>query len=110
VARAPAQPQVVFAGESQMDLIAYELDLDPVEFRLRNIIQEGDVWPHNGKFEGVMTRQVLELLRDRSDWSTPTAPRRRSQASPIVAPARTPLCARFWPKSCICRTRPSTLR
>ncbi|HEV7662819.1 MAG TPA: xanthine dehydrogenase family protein molybdopterin-binding subunit, partial [Chloroflexota bacterium] len=74
VARAPAQPQVVFAGESQMDLIAHELGLDPVEFRLRNIIEEGDVWPHNGKFEGVMTRQVLELLRDRSDWSTPLGP------------------------------------
>ena len=74
VARAPAQPQVVFAGESQMDLIAQELGLDPIEFRLRNIIQEGDVWPHNGKFEGVMTRQVLELLRESSGWSSPSEP------------------------------------
>ena len=69
VARAPAQPQVVFAGESQMDLIAEELGLDPFEFRLRNVIQEGDVWPHNGKFEGVMARQALELLREKSGWS-----------------------------------------
>ena len=69
VARAPAQPQVVFAGESQMDLIAGELGQDPLEFRLRNIVQEGDVWPHNAKFEGVMARQALELLRERSGWS-----------------------------------------
>ncbi|HEX8969866.1 MAG TPA: xanthine dehydrogenase family protein molybdopterin-binding subunit [Chloroflexota bacterium] len=76
VARAPAQPQVVFAGESQIDLIADEMGLDPLEFRLRNIIQEGDLWPHNARFEGVMARQALELLRDASGWSaeTPLAP------------------------------------
>jgi CO/xanthine dehydrogenase Mo-binding subunit len=71
VARAPAQPQVVFAGESQMDLIAKELGMDPLEFRLRNVAQEGDVWPHNGKFEGVMTREALQLLRDKSGWNEP---------------------------------------
>jgi carbon-monoxide dehydrogenase large subunit len=76
VARAPAQPQVVFAGESQMDMIAAELGIDPLEFRLRNAIQEGDVWPHGGKFEGVMTRQALELLRTRSKWESPLAPGR----------------------------------
>lgn len=83
VARAPAQPQVVFAGESQMDLIANELGIDPLEFRLRNIVQEGDVWPHNGKFEGVMTRQTLELLSETSGWSQPVAsgrPRGRGMA------------------------------
>jgi CO/xanthine dehydrogenase Mo-binding subunit len=74
VARAPAQPQVVFAGESQIDLIAEELGFDPMEFRLRNIVEEGDIWPHNGKFEGVMARQTLELLREKSDWDAPRPP------------------------------------
>jgi len=73
VARAPAQPQVVFAGESQMDVIANELGLDPLEFRLRNVVEEGDLWPHNGKFEGVMARETLELLRERSGWSQPSS-------------------------------------
>jgi CO/xanthine dehydrogenase Mo-binding subunit len=71
VARAPAQPQVVFAGESQMDLIAHGLGLDPLELRLRNVAQDGDVWPHNGTFEGVMTREAIELLRERSGWDAP---------------------------------------
>jgi CO/xanthine dehydrogenase Mo-binding subunit len=71
VMRAPAQPQVVFAGESQMDLIAKELDMDPLDFRLRNVVQEGDLWPHNGKFEGVMTRESLEALRSASGWDAP---------------------------------------
>jgi CO/xanthine dehydrogenase Mo-binding subunit len=71
VARAPAQPQVVFAGESQIDLVANELGIDPLEFRLRNIVQEGDVWPHNAKFEGIMARQALEMLGEKSGWSRP---------------------------------------
>ena len=74
VARAPAQPQVVFAGESQMDLIAQALGIDPLEFRLRNVAQDGDIWPHNGKFEGVMTREALELLREESGWTQPHPP------------------------------------
>ena len=76
IARAPAQPQVVFAGESQMDMIAAELGLDPLEFRLRNVIQEGDVWPHNARFEGVMAQPALELLREASKWDSPLGPRR----------------------------------
>lgn len=74
VARAPAQPQVVFAGESQMDLIADALGIDPLELRLKNAVQTDDVWPHNGKFEGVMTRETLERLREASGWDTPLGP------------------------------------
>lgn len=34
-------PQVVFAHESQMDAVAHELGLDPIELRLRNILRPG---------------------------------------------------------------------
>ncbi|MCL7384731.1 MAG: xanthine dehydrogenase family protein molybdopterin-binding subunit [Thaumarchaeota archaeon] len=37
--------QAQFAVESQMDDIARELGLDPLEFRLKNLIREGDVNP-----------------------------------------------------------------
>jgi CO/xanthine dehydrogenase Mo-binding subunit len=74
VARAPAQPQVVFAGESQMDLIAEALGIDPLEFRIKNAVRTEDVWPHNGTFEGVMTREALERLRDASGWNAPLGP------------------------------------
>src|SRR5262249_47812673 len=52
--RAPGQPQVVFASESQLDIIAEALGLDPLELRRRNVIQEGDVLPDNTKYDGVM--------------------------------------------------------
>lgn len=40
--RAPGDPQVTFAGESQLDIIAHELRLDPLELRLRNAPRDGE--------------------------------------------------------------------
>ena len=40
--RAPGQPQVTFACESHTDLLARRIGLDPVEFRRRNVVCEGD--------------------------------------------------------------------
>jgi len=39
--RAPGAPQALFALESQMDEMARQLGLDPLEFRLRNVMGEG---------------------------------------------------------------------
>ena len=39
----------IFAGESQLDEIARRLGLDPVEFRLKNMREEGDQVPAGGK-------------------------------------------------------------
>ena len=52
--RAPVAPQTIFAIDSQMEQIARDLGLDPVEFRMRHLIQEGDPmvngqpWQNNG--------------------------------------------------------------
>jgi CO/xanthine dehydrogenase Mo-binding subunit len=37
-------PQITFAVESQMDELAAALGMDPVAFRLKNLIQVGDRW------------------------------------------------------------------
>jgi CO/xanthine dehydrogenase Mo-binding subunit len=36
--------QVTWAYESQMDIIAQELGLDPLEFRLKNLLEKGDLY------------------------------------------------------------------
>ncbi|MBP6818805.1 MAG: xanthine dehydrogenase family protein molybdopterin-binding subunit [Ferrovibrio sp.] len=54
--RAPSGPMSNFASESQMDIIAHDLGIDPLEIRLRNIIHEGDLSP-TGQ---VMTQVGLE--------------------------------------------------
>jgi CO/xanthine dehydrogenase Mo-binding subunit len=41
--RAPGAPTAAFALESLLDELADELDLDPIDFRLRNAVVEGDI-------------------------------------------------------------------
>ena len=43
--RAPGDPQGFFANESQMDLIARQLKIDPVAFRKINLMRDGDNSP-----------------------------------------------------------------
>jgi CO/xanthine dehydrogenase Mo-binding subunit/aerobic-type carbon monoxide dehydrogenase small subunit (CoxS/CutS family) len=49
--RGPGTTQVAFAVESQMDLLAEELGIDPLEFRERNRLRKGD---------RVLSGQILE--------------------------------------------------
>lgn len=58
--RTPGSPQIVFAMESQMDIIARELGLDPVEFRMRNLLKEGDASPMGERWENICVRETLE--------------------------------------------------
>ena len=71
--RAPGTPQVVFAGESQLDEIARQLGIDPVEFRLKNMREEGDPIPGGGKRGGlnepkVGYKETLRAVADAVDW------------------------------------------
>jgi len=43
--RGYGHPQIAWPHESQMDMIAHELGLDPVKIRLMNAVEEGDVVP-----------------------------------------------------------------
>ena len=43
--RAPGDPQGFFANESQMDLLANRLEMDPIAFRKINLMRDGDESP-----------------------------------------------------------------
>lgn len=62
--RAPGAPQATFAIESQMNLMAEQLGIDPIELRLRNCSQAGDPMPNGRPWNKMGLRQVLEALRD----------------------------------------------
>lgn len=62
--RAPGAPQATFAIESTMNILAQQLKIDPVEFRLRNAAQAGDPMPNGRPWPKLGLRQVLEALRD----------------------------------------------
>lgn len=62
-------PQVCLAYESQMDALAKELSLDPMEIRLRNAIKSGQKTPSGGAIrEAGAVKAGLEEASKISDW------------------------------------------
>jgi CO/xanthine dehydrogenase Mo-binding subunit len=57
-------PQVTFAGESQIDRIAEQLDIHPVELRLRNAVDAGDRWAGGQTLPACGLRECLTKLRE----------------------------------------------
>ena len=56
-------PQVGFAGESQLDEIAAKLGIDPLELRLKNIARSGDPWFAGGKVASNGLADCMQLAR-----------------------------------------------
>ncbi len=67
--RAPSGPQANFAVESQMDMIADALGIDPLEFRLTNIVHEGDQGPTGQILAGVGLEECLRRAADAIGWN-----------------------------------------
>ena len=66
--RAPGDPQGVFANESQMDMIAKELRMDPARFRRLNLMQDGDESPVGRKISHIKARETLDRLLKESKY------------------------------------------
>ncbi|HEV8452280.1 MAG TPA: xanthine dehydrogenase family protein molybdopterin-binding subunit, partial [Gaiellales bacterium] len=58
--RAPTAPQACWALEQHMDSVAGQLGMDPVEFRRRNIVKNGDEGPTRQVFEDIGAAETLE--------------------------------------------------
>jgi carbon-monoxide dehydrogenase large subunit len=87
--------QVTWACESQMDEIARELGIDPVEFRLQNGYEEGDSYLNGQIMHGVGLRETIETARDEIGWgSVDRAPaphlRRGKGIATMIKPTMTP--------------------
>ncbi len=66
--RAPGAPQACFAIEGQIEELARQLDLDPLEFRLQNAVEEGDLMPMGTPWPVIGSRAVLEALSAHPLW------------------------------------------
>ena len=71
--RAPAKPQVTFAVEAHMDLLARELGMDPYEFRMLNILQEGDANPVGEEWLNIRAGDALRTAAETIGWDKPKA-------------------------------------
>ncbi len=61
-------PQVTWAYESQMDMIARRLGLDPLEFRLKNALHEGDTMPTGQPAHSVGLEDCLRKVATELRW------------------------------------------
>ena len=61
-------PQVCWAYESQMDDIARRLGIDPVELRLKNLVQEGDQFVTGDTLVSVGISECLKGAAEAVGW------------------------------------------
>ncbi len=71
--RGYAIPQVAWAYESQMDIMARELLIDPLDLRLRNVLRNGDPSPTEQTFHDLHYPELLEAAARAVDWGSPKA-------------------------------------
>lgn len=74
--RAPRQPQIMFAVESHLDMIARRLGLDPISIRLKNCFREGDVLHDGRELRNVGLAAALSKIKDVVEASTDRGPGR----------------------------------
>jgi CO/xanthine dehydrogenase Mo-binding subunit len=72
--RAPGEPQTLFATESHMDCIARQLGIDPLDFRLQNLIEEGEETPTGTRYQGIRAKETLEAAVVASGYRTAKGP------------------------------------
>ena len=63
--------QLVFAGESQLDMIAEALNIDPLQIRIRNALLCGDPTPGEGSagMIDVKCGEVLDSAAEVTRWN-----------------------------------------
>lgn len=66
--RAPGHLQAMFACESQADLVARQLGIDPVEFRRMNLMHDGDTAPLGEVIPHVKATETLMKALDESGY------------------------------------------
>ena len=65
--RASGVADMTFAVESHMDVIAHRLGLDPLEFRRRNALKEGDLGVSGARIPRNGLAEVMEALKEKME-------------------------------------------
>ncbi|WP_028321337.1 molybdopterin cofactor-binding domain-containing protein [Desulfatiglans anilini] len=57
------------AWEQQLDAIAQELGIDPVDFRLKNMMERGDTTCNDLNMSSLGMKECIEAVKNGSDWN-----------------------------------------
>lgn len=66
--RGYGNPQAAFAHESQMDILAEKIGMDPIEIRLKNAVRKGDLFTLGMPYTGDGPIPLLEAAAEASQW------------------------------------------
>lgn len=69
--RGVGMPDLTFAIESHTDILARNLGMDPLEFRLKNMVDEGSETVLGTTLRSVGLRECVEKVRDALEWRKP---------------------------------------
>jgi CO/xanthine dehydrogenase Mo-binding subunit len=69
--RAPGAPQSMYAAESLMDELARQLEMDPIELRLKNAVKEGSQAAYGPTFPVIGFVECLEAAKAHPNYSAP---------------------------------------
>ena len=69
--RAPGQPQGAFAVEPLIDELAEKLGMDPLDFRLKNAVKEGDRMPNGVPHPYFGITEMEEAMKAHPHYQTP---------------------------------------
>lgn len=69
---------VDFAIESHMDVVAHEIGMDPVEFRILNAYRDGDMKPHRRVAKNCALIECAQVAAEKANWRIGEAFRRMS--------------------------------
>lgn len=67
--RAPGAQQGSFAVEIAVDELARRLGLDPLELRIENCVEEGDMRPNERPWPRIGLKETLEAIRNHPAWA-----------------------------------------
>ncbi|HLF80009.1 MAG TPA: xanthine dehydrogenase family protein molybdopterin-binding subunit [Dehalococcoidia bacterium] len=72
--RAPGEAQGVFAAESHFDEVARRIGMDPLEFKLKNLVGEHEACAFGEEFEHCRAKEAMQAAADSAGYSKPKAP------------------------------------
>jgi len=72
--RAPGEAQGVFAAESHFDEVARRMGMDPLQFRLKNLVREGEPCAFGEAFEHCRAIEAMQAVANASGYNSPKAP------------------------------------
>ena len=69
--RAPGAPQALFAVEQMIDELAHELGMDPIDFRMQNLMRTGDRLVPGFPLAPIDTEKMMETVKAHPHYQAP---------------------------------------